>query len=256
MITVKTADEIALMRAAGALLHRVREHLKTLVAPGVTTRSLDRIAEQMIRDNGAVPSFLGYHGFEYALCTSVDEAVVHGCPNDLPLREGQIVSVDVGLVLRGWQADSAFTSPVGEIAPDVARLIRVTEECFWLALEKAREGYRIGDISHAVQTHAERHGYGVIRDLCGHGIGREMHEDPNVPNFGIAGRGARLRPGMTLAIEPMICKGNWPVYVADDGWTVTTRDHSPCAHYEHTVAITDGLPEILTLPGGRVGVCA
>jgi len=252
MIPLKTPEELERMRAAGALLHQVREHLKTLIRPGITTKYLDKIAEQMIRDHGATPSFQGYHGYEYALCTSVDDQVVHGFPTDKPLREGQIVSVDAGLILHGWQADSAFTSPIGEPSPAIAKLIRVTEECFWLAANVAREGNRLGDISFTVQTYAEANGYGVIRDFTGHGIGREMHEDPPVPNFGAAGRGMRLRAGMTLAIEPMITLHGWKLYLEENGWTAVTRDHSPCAHYEHTVAITKDEPEILTLPGAKV----
>ena len=172
--------------------------------------------------------------------------VIHGIPDEKPLKEGQILSVDCGLILDGWQSDSAFTAPVGKVSQEAAQLIRVTEECFWLAAAQAKEGNRIGDISWAVQQHAETHGYGVIRDYTGHGIGTQMHEDPSVPNFGRAGRGLRLRAGMTLAIEPMIAAGAWQVSTMHDGWGVVTNDHSLCAHYEHTIAITDGEPEILS----------
>ncbi|NLG25429.1 MAG: type I methionyl aminopeptidase [Clostridiales bacterium] len=252
MINIKTSDEIARMREAGRLLHGVLAALRDMVRPGMTTAELDREAERMIRSAGAAPSFKGYEGYQYTLCTSVDDQVVHGFPTDEPLREGQLLSVDAGLVLNGWQADSAFTSPVGQVSPEVAKLIRVTEECFWLAAEQARAGNRLGDIGWAVQKHAEANGFGVIRDMCGHGIGRDMHEEPNVPNYGTPGRGVRLREGMTLAIEPMIALGDWPVYIDQNGWAVITRDHSPCAHYEHTVAITRDGPEILTLPGAKV----
>lgn len=253
MITLKNAQQIEKMRRAGALLHQVNEALKARIVPGITTNELDAAAERMIRDAGAIPSFKGYNGFPYTICASPDECVVHGFPNDRPLEEGHIISIDNGLILDGWQSDSAFTVAVGGKArEEVERLIRVTEECFWLAVAQAHEGNRLGDISHAVQVHAEAHGYGVIRDLCGHGIGREMHEDPSIPNFGAPGRGVRLRAGMTLAIEPMIAMGGWPVSIGDDGWTVTTRDQSWCSHYEHTIAITDGDPEILTLPGAQV----
>lgn len=252
MITIKTPEEVGKMRVSGALLHQVLDALKKEVAPGVTTLHLDQMAEQMIRDAGAVPSFKGFEGYKYTLCTSVDDHVVHGFPNKTPLKEGQLLSIDAGLVLDGWQADSAFSMAVGEADEDTKRLINVTEECFWLGASMAREGNRLGDISHAVQEHAEKYGYGVIRDLCGHGIGREMHEDPNIPNYGPAGRGVRLRAGMTLAIEPMIAMGKWPVYVEDNGWEVITRDHSLCSHYEHTVAVTTGEPEILTYPGADV----
>ena len=252
MITIKSAEEIGKMRKAGALLHEVLDQLRNMIEPGVTTAQLDREAERLIRGAGAIPSFKGYQGFPASICASVNDEVVHGFPNDKPLKEGSIVSIDCGVILDGWQSDSAFTAPVGKIDEEMARLIRVTEECFWLGAAQAREGNRLGDISHAVQEHAEKNGYGVIRDLCGHGIGREMHEDPNVPNFGPAGRGVRLKPGMVIAIEPMIAKGRWPIYVDDNGWTVITRDHSWCSHYEHTVAVTTGEPEILSFPGADV----
>ncbi len=252
MITIKNQHEIAKMRAAGALLHQVLDALKAEVQPGVTTAHLDRMAEQMIRDAGAVPSFKGYEGYKYTLCTSVDDHVVHGFPNDKPLEEGQLLSIDSGLVLDGWQSDSAFSMAVGEADEETKRLIRVTEECFWIGAHMAREGNRLGDVGHAIQEHAEKHGYGVIRDLCGHGIGREMHEDPNIPNYGTAGRGVRLRAGMTIAIEPMIARGDWRVYVEDNGWEVITRDHSICSHYEHTMVVTTGEPEILSYPGADV----
>ena len=252
MITIKSAEEIGKMRKAGALLHEVLDQLRNMIEPGVTTLHLDRGAERMIRDAGAIPSFKGYEGFPASICASVNDEVVHGFPSDKPLKEGSIVSIDCGLILDGWQSDSAFTAPVGKIDEEIARLIRVTEECFWLGARQVREGNRLGDVSHAVQEHAEKNGYGVIRDLCGHGIGREMHEDPNVPNFGPAGRGVRLKPGMVIAIEPMIARGRWPIYVDDNGWTVITRDHSWCSHYEHTVAVTTGEPEILSYPGADV----
>ena len=252
MITIKSAEEIGKMRTAGALLHEVLDQLKTMIEPGVTTAHLDQEAERLIRGAGAIPSFKGYEGFPASICASVNDEVVHGFPTDKPLKEGSIVSIDCGLILDGWQSDSAFTAPVGKIDEEIARLIRVTEECFWLGAKQVREGNRLGDVSHAVQEHAEKNGYGVIRDLCGHGIGREMHEDPNVPNFGPAGRGVRLKPGMVIAIEPMIARGRWPIYVDDNGWTVITRDHSWCSHYEHTVAVTTGEPEILSYPGADV----
>jgi methionyl aminopeptidase len=250
MITLKNQEQIERMRQAGALLYKVLEALKARIAPGVTTRELDELAEAMIRDAGAIPSFKGYEGFPASICASPDDHVVHGIPNDKPLREGQLISVDCGVILNGWQSDSAFTAPVGEIPKEARNLIRVTQECFYIGIEQAREGKRLGDVGHAIQSHAEAHGYGVIRDLCGHGIGREMHEDPSVPNYGVKGRGIRLRAGMTLAIEPMIAMGSWRVYRAEDGWAVITADHSPCAHYEHTILVTDGAPEILSLPGG------
>ena len=251
MITLKTEAQIAKMREAGALLHNVLETLKAHIAPGVTTLDLDALAERMIRDAGANPSFKGYEGFPATICASPDDQVVHGFPNNVPLREGQILSVDCGVILDDWQSDSAFTMAIGEIPKEVRDLIRVTEECFWIGIEKAREGNRLGDIGFAIQQHAQAHGYGVVRDLCGHGIGRAMHEDPSVPNYGEPGHGVRLKAGMTLAIEPMIALGTWRVVQGNDGWTVMTQDHKPCSHYEHTIAITGGAPEILSLPGGR-----
>ena len=252
MITIKSTEEVGKMRKAGALLHQVHEHLRTLIEPGVTTAYLDQVAEKLIRDAGAIPSFKGYQGFPFTLCTSVDDEVVHGFPSNKPLKEGQLVSVDCGLILDGWQSDSAFSVLVGGGSPEAQKLIDVTEECFWIGANMARSGNRLGDISHAIQVHAEKHGYGVIRDLCGHGIGQEMHEDPIVPNHGVAGRGVRLQPGMTLAIEPMISMGTWKVFVDDNDWTIVTRDGSLASHYEHTVLITDGEPEVLSFPGAKV----
>ena len=248
MITIKSAEEIGKMRRAGALLHQVLGELRKIVEPGVTTAYIDQVAEQLIRDAGAIPSSKGYEGFPAAICASVNDEVVHGFPSKRVLKEGDLLSIDCTLLLDGWQSDSAFSVAVGKASPETERLIRVTEECFWIGLDKARAGNRIGDIGHAVQEHAEKNGYGVIRDLCGHGIGREMHEDPSVPNFGTAGRGVRLRPGMVFTIEPMIARGRWPIYVDDNGWTIITRDHSWCSHYEHTLVVTEGDPEILSWP--------
>ncbi|HIR08751.1 MAG TPA: type I methionyl aminopeptidase [Candidatus Pullichristensenella stercoripullorum] len=252
MITIKSASQIEKMRAAGALLHDVLQTLRAAVQPGVTTLELDRLAEKRIREAGAIPSFKGFEGFPFSICASVDDQVVHGFATKDRLREGQILSIDCGVILNGWQSDSALTVPVGHISPEAEKLIRDTEKCFWLGADQARAGNRLGDISHAVQAYAEAQGYGVIRDLCGHGIGEEMHEDPSIPNFGRPGRGVRLQPGMTLAIEPMICMGDWHVYLYDNDWTVATRDQSLCSHYEHTVLVTDGEPEVLSCPGANV----
>ena len=248
MITIKSAEEIGKMRRAGALLHQVLEELRKLIEPGVTTAFLDQTAEKLIRDAGAIPSSKGYEGFPASICASVNDEVVHGFPTNKPLKEGDLLSIDCTLKLDGWQSDSAFSVAVGKADAETERLIRVTEECFWIGLDKARAGNRVGDIGSAVQQHAEKNGYGVIRDLCGHGIGQEMHEDPSVPNFGTAGRGVRLRPGMVFTIEPMIARGRWPIYVDDNGWTIITRDHSRCSHYEHTLVVTEGDPEILSWP--------
>jgi len=253
VITVKNSEQIACMRRAGALLYKVLQAVAREVKPGVTTASLDRLAETMIRDHGAVPSFLGYDGFPASLCTSVDSCVIHGIPSEGQiLRGGSILSLDCGLILDGWQADSALTVPVGEISQAARRLIEVTEQAFFAGAAKALNGNTLGDIGGAVQSVAEGAGYGVIRDYTGHGIGRDMHEEPAVYNFGLPGHGQRIRAGMTLAIEPMISQGDWHTDEGDDGWAVLTRDGNLSAHYEHTVAITeDGLPEILTLPGHR-----
>jgi methionyl aminopeptidase len=253
MISIKTGPQIEKMRAAGALLKRVLDALRAQVRPGATTLELDRLAEEMIRAAGATPSFKGFQGFPFSICASVDEQVVHGFSTAERLREGQLLSIDCGVILDSWQSDSAFSVLVGGGSSEAQTLIDVTEECFWRGANMARVGNRLGDISSAVQTHAEAHGYGVIRDLCGHGIGKEMHEDPQVPNYGRPGRGVKLEAGMVLAIEPMIAMGDWRVKILSDGWTVVTRDGSLCAHYEHTVLITEGAPEILSYPGMRVG---
>ncbi|MBN1777637.1 MAG: type I methionyl aminopeptidase [Clostridiales bacterium] len=251
MIYLKSAAQIAAMRKAGALLYDVLIKVRHAVKPGMSTGELDGIAEKLIRDKGAIPSFLGYRGFPATLCTSLNEQVVHGIPSDtVVLREGDILSVDCGLILNGWQSDSAFTVGVGNISPEKQALIDVTEECFFLGARRAVNGGRLQDISHAVQTHAESHGYGIVRELVGHGIGRDMHEEPSVPNFGRAGQGVRLREGMTIAVEPMIAMRDPAVTELSDGWTVVTIDKSPCAHYEHTLCINDrGLPELLSYPG-------
>ena len=245
MITLKNPQQAAKMREAGHLLEEVLTAVCAAVEPGVTTRHLDQLAERLIRKAGAKPSFLGYQGFPASLCTSVDNVVVHGIPNDHPLREGSLIVLDCGLVLDGWQADMARTVAVGAIAPEARRLMEVTEQCFFEALAVCRAGNRLGDIGHAVQAYAEAQGFSVVRDLCGHGIGRAMHEDPEVSNFGEPGHGMRLRAGMTLAIEPMINAGGYAVHM--DGWDVTTQDGSLSAHYENTVLITAEEPEILTM---------
>lgn len=252
MITIKNEAQIEKMRKAGALLHSVLEQLRGAVRPGISTKELDEMAETLIRQAGAIPSFKGYAGFPYSICASVDDQVVHGFANNEPLREGQLLSIDCGCILDGWQSDSALSVLVGNGSKEAKKLIKVTEECFWIGANMARKGNRIGDIGAAVQKHAEDHGYGVIRDLTGHGIGREMHEDPAVPNYGRPGRGVRLEPGMTLAIEPMISMGTWKIITEADGWTTRTQDRSLASHYEHTVLVTDGEPEILSFPGARI----
>lgn len=250
MISLKNAAQVDKMRAAGRLLHDVLQRLREVIRPGESTGALDAFAEELIRRNGAVPSFLNYRGYPSSICASVDDEVVHGIPSERQiLKEGSILSVDCGLILDGWHADSAFTVGIGTIAPELEKLIQVTQDCFFQGVRQAVAGARIGDIGHAVQSLAEGYGYGVIRDLTGHGIGRSMHEDPSVPNFGDSGQGVRLKAGMTIAVEPMISLGSWQVKEMDDGWTIKTVDGSPCAHYEHTILVReDGLPGILTLP--------
>ncbi len=251
MIFIKNSDQIAGMRKAGALLYEVLQTLKEEVRPGISTQDLNARAEELIRRGNATPSFLNYNGFPASLCTSVNDVVVHGVPDEqCVLKEGDIISLDCGLLLDGWQADSALTVPVGKISREAADLIATTEACFFAGAFAARAGNTLGDIGYAVQKLAESKGYGVVRDLSGHGIGRDMHEDPYVYNFGIPGMGFRIRPGMTIAVEPMITMGDWHVDEEEDGTFVRTADGSLAAHYEHTLAIFDGkAPELLTYPG-------
>lgn len=249
MITYKTQAEIEKMRRAGQVLFAAMKAVKSAIRPGVTTAELDRVAESVIRSHGAIPSEKGYEGFPGSICASPDDMVVHGIPSEsVVLREGQIISIDCTVLLDGYQADMARTFPVGEISPEAQALIDAAKESFGKGLAFARKGYRIGDISHAIQTSVEGHGYGVVRSLCGHGIGKEMHEDPEVPNFGRPGRGPRLCKGMTIAIEPMVNTNSPENLTLKDGWTVVTTDGSLSCHFENTVAITDGEPIILTRP--------
>ena len=249
MITIKTDADLQLMDAAGRVVEETLRLLKTLARPGVATAELDHEAERFIRSRGATPSFLHYHGYPKSICTSVNEQVVHGIPGPYRLKDGDILSVDVGACLDGFQGDAARTYLIGNVPEEVRSLVRVTRESFFAGLQYARAGYRIGDISAAIQAHAEAHGYGVVREMIGHGIGREMHEEPNVPNYGRAGHGPRLEKGMTIAIEPMINLGTARIRQLADGWTTITADGKPSAHYENTVAITDGEPRLLTLHG-------
>ena len=248
MITLKSEADIACMRESGKLTKNVLELLGKSIRIGMTTKELDKIAYDYIKSVGAIPSFLNYEGYPASTCISIDEMVVHGIPSDdIVIREGQIVSVDVGVIYNGWQGDAARTFMVGNVSPEKEKLVKVTEECFFKAIENLRSGSPLGDIGYAVQSHAEANGYGVVKALVGHGIGREMHEDPSVPNFGRKGTGIRLKSGMTIAIEPMINMGTWQVNFLNDGWGVVTKDGKPSAHYENTIAITDDGVEILTL---------
>ena len=250
-ITLKSAADIEKMDAAGRVVEETLRLIAAHAGVGMQTAELDELAAGYIRSCGAEASFLHYNGYPRSICTSVNEQVVHGIPSaQVTLREGDIISVDGGLILDGWQADSAFTVGVGKVTPAARQLMEVTERCFFLGARQAVVGKRLGDIGHAVQEYAEAHGYGVIRDLTGHGIGRAMHEDPPVYNFGRAGEGKKLHPGMTICIEPMIAMCGWMVEQLEDGWTVVTEDGSLCSHYEHTLAINEqGLPELLTYPG-------
>ena len=247
MITLKSDREIAMMRESGRIAYAAMEKVAAAVRPGVPTRELDRIAEEEITRRGATPSFKGYGGFPASICTSVNEVVVHGIPSQRTLQEGDIVSIDLGALYHGYHSDMARTFAVGEIAGKHAQLIRVTKECFELGMRAAVVGNRISDIGKAVEAHALAHGYGVVRDLVGHGVGQNLHEDPSIPNFSMKSRGAVIRAGMTLAIEPMINLGTWKVdFDREDGWTVRARDGAYSAHYENTVAVTENGPVILT----------
>ena len=246
MIIVKSKNELAIMQEAGRIVAGALEVVKNAVAPGITTAELDKLAKEYIISQGATPAFKGYQGYPANICTSVNDQVVHGIPGPIALKEGDIISVDIGAFYKGYCGDAARTYPVGKVSSEALDLIKVTKEAFFKGLEFARVGYRVSDISHAIQVYVEERGYSVVKVLVGHGIGQEMHEEPQVPNFGPPGRGPRLREGMTLAIEPMVNQGTDQVRVLDDGWTVVTQDGSLSAHYEHTIAITRDQPLILT----------
>jgi methionyl aminopeptidase len=247
VIVCRSAAELERMRAAGRLVGEVLTALKPKVVPGVTTAELDEIAEKLIADAGATPAFKGYHGYPATICASINEEVIHGIPSGRRvLQEGDILSIDVGASLEGYFGDSAITLPVGKVSEEAATLLRVTEEALYKAIECAKPGGRVSDIGHAVQQHVEAHGFSVVREFVGHGIGQRMHEEPQVPNYGEAGRGPRLAEGMVLAIEPMVNAGKPAVKVLSDGWTAVTRDKSLSAHFEHTVAVTASGAWILT----------
>ena len=247
MIILKSPREIELIRAGGRILGEAIEMLQDLVKPGVSTKEIDLEVEGLIRKRGARPAFKGYRGFPATVCVSINEEVVHGIPSPhRRLKEGDIVGLDLGCIVDGYYADVALTLPVGEIAPDVQRLLDVTRESLDKGIAQARPGNRLGDISHTIQEYVEGHGLSVVRAFVGHGIGRALHEDPQIPNFGEAGRGPLLRAGMCVAIEPMVTMGTWDVRILDDGWTAVTADGSLAAHFEHTIAITETGPEILT----------
>lgn len=245
-INYKSVEEIELIRESSLLVSKTLGEIAKVIAPGVKTIELDKLAETFIRDNGGVPAFLNYHGFPYSLCISLNDQVVHGFPGSHVLTEGDLVSVDCGVILNKYYGDSAYTFAIGEVSAEVKKLMRVTQECLKLGVAKAVVGMRIGDIGYAVQEHAEKNGFGVVKELVGHGVGLKLHEKPEVPNYGKRGAGIKLEEGMVIAIEPMINAGRAGVKFWDDGWTVSTSDKKPSAHYEHTVAVRKGTPDILS----------
>lgn len=246
MIIPKTAEEIELMRESALVVSRTLGMLAKEVKPGVTTLQLDKLAEDYIRSQGAIPGFLGLYDFPNTLCVSPNEQVVHGIPNDTPLQEGDIISIDCGAIKNGFYGDHAYTFPVGEIAPEIETLLRVTKESLYIGIREFRIGNRVGDVGYAIQQHCEAHGYGVVRELVGHGLGRKMHEDPEMPNYGRRGRGKKFIEGQVVAIEPMINLGTQRIKQHRDGWTITTLDKKPSAHFEHDVALVNGKPELLS----------
>jgi methionyl aminopeptidase len=247
MIILKTRREIEIMKKAGKLVAESHELVRKYIKPGITTKELDEIVEDFLKSQNAIPTFKGYNGFPYCICASVNEEVVHGMPGGRKLQEGDIISVDIGATFEGYVGDSAKTFFVGEVNDEKRRLVEVTRQSFYEGIKFAKESFRLSDISHAIQEYAENAGFSVVRDYVGHGVGKNMHESPQIPNFGKPGKGPRLQPGMVLAIEPMINAGTYNVKVLDNDWTVVTLDGKPSAHYEHTVAITDGEPELLTV---------
>ena len=246
MVILKSPEEIEKLRKSNRIVAEVLRDIADRVKPGVTTSELDRVSGELAEKMGAKPAFKGYRGYPYALCTSVNAEVVHGMPSDRRLKEGDILSIDFGVDYKGYFGDAAVTVPVGSVSDDALRLMRVTEESLYKAIEAAKVGNRLGDISGAVQSHVETAGYAVVRDFVGHGIGRMLHEEPQVPNYGIRGRGIELKAGMVLAIEPMVNEGTYKVRVLSNGWTVVTQDGKLSAHFEHSVAITQNGPEILS----------
>ena len=246
MIYLKTDEEIELMRESNQMVAKTLGEIAKVIKPGISTLELDKIAESFIRDNGGTPAFLNYQGFPNSLCTSVNEQVVHGIPNTTPLKEGDVVSVDCGVLKNGFFGDSAYTFMVGEVAPEVKALLEATKESLYKGIEQAVENNRLGDIGHAVQKYSEERGYSVVREMVGHGIGQNLHEAPEVPNYGRKGNGTKLKAGMVIAIEPMINLGRRQIIQENDGWTIRTADKKVSAHYEHTVAIRKGEADILS----------
>ena len=246
MVYLKTEEEIEIIRENNLLVSKTLAEVAKLIKPGVTTRTLDKCAEEFIRDHGAKPAFKGYKGFPNALCTSVNDAVVHGIPSDYELKDGDIISIDCGTFMNGFYGDSAYTFEVGGVDLETRKLLKVTKECLLIGVEMAIEGNRVGDISQSIQKHAEGAGYSVVREMVGHGIGKQMHESPEVPNYGKRGHGMKLKSGLVICIEPMINMGKKSVKQLNDGWTIITSDKKPSAHYEYAVAVRKGVPDILT----------
>ena len=246
MIYLKTDEEIELMRESNLLVGKTLGELAKWVAPGISTLKLDSIAEEYIRDNGGIPSCLGYSGYPNSICASVNEQVVHGIPSEYVLKDGDIISIDLCVLKNGFHGDSTYTFCVGEVSYDVRRLLKTTKEALYLGIEQAVDGKRVGDISNAIQSYCEKKGYSVVREMCGHGIGKHMHEEPEVPNYGRRGCGPILRSGMVIAIEPMINMGSRNIVIERDGWTTRTRDRKPSAHYELSVAVREGKADILS----------
>lgn len=246
MIVLKTAEEIEIMREAAQVVSRTLGKIAEIIGPGTTGIELDELAEAYILSQGAVPGFKGLYGCPSTILVSVNEQVVHGLPSDIPFKEGDIVSVDCGAIWNGYYGDHAYTFEIGTVAPEVKKLVDVTKECLYLGIEEAKTGNRVGDIGFAIQQHAEKHGFGVVRDLVGHGLGTKLHEDPQVPNYGRRGRGKKIANGLTIAIEPMINMGTEKVQQLDDNWTIVTQDGLPSVHFEHDIAVVDGKPVILS----------
>jgi len=247
MIICKTNDQVEMMRESALLVSKTLSNVATVLRPGINTLSLDKMIGEIIRDHHAVPSFLNYNGYPFNSCISVNDVVVHGFPNKRELNEGNIISIDIGVILNGWHGDHAYTFAIGDPGKEVMQLIKVTKESLYRGIEKAIVGNRVGDIAYAIQEHTEKkNGYGVVRELVGHGLGRNLHEDPQVPNFGKRGTGSKLKDGMVLAIEPMINLGKKEVFTEDDGWTVRTRDGKPSVHFEHDVCVRKIAPDILS----------
>ena len=246
MITIKSPREIELLRIAGKIVYETHKYLKPYIKEGIKTKELDKLAEDFIRSKGATPSFKGYEGFPTALCISINSEVVHGFPSDRVLKNGDIVSIDIGACYKGYHGDSGWTYKVGEVSEEISELLKNTEQALYEGLKQVKPGNRIGDISNAIETYAKEHKLGVVKELCGHGVGTSVHEDPEVPNFGTKNTGPRLKEGMVIAVEPMLTLGRPDVFVHDNDWTVDTLDGSPSAHFEHTIVVTNDGYEILT----------